>query len=106
MSKQSIRYSVGPFKYKKGKNDDYFKDALIDSLDEDLLIKTKDGYDNRVNLHDGDWHLFAAAPDVLEALEALVSFQENNETEYLGMEHIRAYMKAKIAIAKAKGEQQ
>lgn len=48
--------------------------------------------------------LWEAAPDMLEALEALVSFQENNETEYLGMGHIRAYMRAKDAIAKAKGE--
>jgi hypothetical protein len=85
-------------------------DAFIDGMmAQPLTVQTPEFYDGQTHcVVNGSIvsiaSLTAAAPEMLEALEALVSFQENNETEYLGMEQIRAYMKAKIAIAKAKGE--
>ncbi len=48
-------------------------------------------------------HMFAAAPEMLEALKALIAYQADNETEYLGMQQIVAYQRAKAAIAKAEG---
>ncbi len=48
-------------------------------------------------------HLIAAAPEMLEALKALIAYQADNETEYLGMQQIAAYQRAKAAIAKAEG---
>jgi hypothetical protein len=47
--------------------------------------------------------LFAAAPEMLEALKALIAYQADNETEYLGMQQIGSYQRAKAAIAKAEG---
>ncbi len=47
--------------------------------------------------------LIAAAPEMLEALKALIAYQADNETEYLGMQQIVAYQRAKAAIAKAEG---
>jgi hypothetical protein len=40
---------------------------------------------------------------MLEALKALIAYQADNETEYLGMQQIVAYQRAKAAIAKAEG---
>jgi hypothetical protein len=61
MSDKQLRYSVGPFRY--------VKRELLDGADEPLLIKSIGGYDDRINLYEGDWHLFAAAPEMLEALK-------------------------------------
>jgi hypothetical protein len=47
--------------------------------------------------------LIAAAPEMLEALKALIAYQADNETEYLGMQQIGSYPRAKAAIAKAEG---
>lgn len=61
MSDKQLRCSVGPFRY--------VKRELLDGADEPLLIKSIGGYDDRINLYEGDWHLFAAAPEMLEALK-------------------------------------
>lgn len=47
-------------------------------------------------------HVFAAAPDLLEALESTLNFIENTESE-LGFK-LESGRKARAAIAKAKGE--
>lgn len=46
--------------------------------------------------NDADWHLIAAAPDLLEALEGVVRVADRDTTEFNA---------ARAAIAKAKGEQ-
>ncbi len=51
-------------------------------------------------------HAMVAAPEMLEALKALIAYQADNETEYLGMQQIVAYQRAKAAIAKAEGRVQ
>ena len=59
-----------------------------------------------VRLSDADWPLISAAPEMLQALKALIAYQADNETEYLGMQQIVAYQRAKAAIAKAEGRVQ
>ena len=49
------------------------------------------------------FQLIVAAPQMLEALKALIAYQADNETEYLGMQQIVAYQRARAAIAKAEG---
>jgi gamma-glutamylcyclotransferase (GGCT)/AIG2-like uncharacterized protein YtfP len=50
-------------------------------------------------------HAMVASPEMLEALKALIAYQADNETEYLGMQQIVAYQRAKAAIAKAEGRE-
>jgi hypothetical protein len=52
------------------------------------------------------FQLFAAAPDMLEALEALLPLAENFYYDVNhGDEYVEQFVKARAAIAKAKGEQ-
>jgi len=52
------------------------------------------------------FQLFAAAPDMLEALEALLPLAEDFYYDVNhGDEYVEQFVKARAAIAKAKGEQ-
>ena len=54
--------------------------------------------------NDADWHLIAAAPDLLDALERCLNFIANTESE-MG-ETLPCGDQARTAITKAKGDQQ
>ena len=83
------KHTPGPWKYKPLSEDTWF---IFNRKD----VITACGDENNARL-------IAAAPEMLEALKALVAYQADNETEYLGMQQIIAYQRAKAAIAKAEG---
>ena len=71
--------------------------------DDNMLVAEADCYDRPQEVLEANARLIAAAVDMLEALEAIVA-----DAEYLalvGNNHARR-MKAKAAIAKAKGEEE
>ncbi len=57
-----------------------------------------------ISLAPGDWHLFAAAPEMLEALKALAQHVESCHC-IDPSEETYAWALAKAVIAKAEGEQ-
>ncbi len=87
-----VRYTDGPFSFDK---------AIFDADGTVLISIFRDGYDN-VSIHDGDWHLFAAAPEMLEVL------QELDESAYYWSQYdvpVGIHDRIKSVIAKAEGRQ-
>jgi hypothetical protein len=101
------KHSPGPFTHKGSKKKvgkfgyEIEENSLRDSYGCLLLRETygpsytEDNTD-RVSLAPGDWHLFAAAPEMLEALKDCRDLIENMPVEEL-------LMQVEAAIAKAEG---
>ena len=78
----------------------FIKPTVICCLDP-IIIGCLDDLGNTRNENKYDGYLIAAAPDLYEALEDLLENYKENKGEGLGIGPI---MKAKQALAKARGE--
>jgi len=95
--------SRGPFELRGPDGPMSWEKAIFNADGDELLAYYKSGYDDRVNLYDGDWHLFAAAPEMLEVL------QELDECAVYWSEYdvpLGIHDRIKAAIAKAEGRQE
>lgn len=79
---------------------------IVSAHERKFIITSRNGYQewDRGNESIDNAHLIAAAPELLEALEAAVSWIEDDrcDDEYIAEEW---YHEARSAIAKARGEQ-
>ena len=101
------KQSPGPFELRENGGIFGWSKALIDSDGNILLVYFRSGYDDIISIHDADWHLFAAAPEMLEALERMMA----NAIYDIELDKYTIEMSGfvananKLVIAKAKGEQ-
>lgn len=71
---------------------------------QDLLMCNGSAQSVTVNLTESTKSLIAAAPELLEALEAAANILGYADINMADCPHRRAWAKARAAIAKAKGE--
>jgi hypothetical protein len=102
------KHTPGPWKYDtiEGKDENaYTYDVILDPNGNHLIGSCREIHDDLIACNDADWPLFAAAPEMLEALEACADFlsmmdhPDSVKSELIYLIH----QKAIAAIAKAKG---
>lgn len=99
------KHSPGPFELRGPDGPMSWDKAIFDADGGELLAYIPRGYD-RVSLRDGDWHLFAAAPEMLQALEAIDMALAMGYPPAEVLQEGSAIRNAmKAAIAKAEGRQ-
>jgi len=99
------KQSLGPFELRGSDGPMSWDKAIFDADGNELLAYYPTGYDDRISLYDADWHLFAAAPEMLDALKEAVSYHANTYAEWRDEAEMEVYMRMKDAIAKAEGRQ-
>jgi hypothetical protein len=97
------KHTPWPWKYDtiEGKDENaYTYDVILDPNGNHLIGSCREIHDDLIACNDADWPLFAAAPEMLEALEAALRhfgrWVEDEDQDVLGV--------MLDAIAKAKGE--
>ena len=103
------KHTSGPWTYKIMPIEPYHRVPEISIYNADgheFIRQSYDLYSDQATLLEGDACLIAAAPDMLEALEALLPLAEDFYYDVNhGDEYVEQFVKARAAIAKAKGEQ-
>jgi hypothetical protein len=102
------KHSPSPFKYDTIESNDenaYTYDVVLDANGDHLIGSCREIYNDLIVFNDADWHLFAAAPEMLEALKALCDLKRDCPCE-IADEEYNAWGRAQAAIAKAEGRQE
>ncbi len=94
-----MSHTPGPLTYD---NQNYFPPAILDADDNFIAFIAQD----RVDDPEANGHLFAAAPDLLEATEYLLSvIEEFADCGFIAPLDSGSFPTVRAAIAKARGEQ-
>ena len=97
-------YSPAPWTIGKSWSDDESM-TIYDAQDVPVIPDVIGVYENHpVDIRLADLQLMAAAPELLEALEDLITYSDHYDGEQHADSGLGAYMKARAAIDKAKGK--
>ena len=101
-------HTKGPWIWNGGYLISYIPDKFSAGGYQDFEIIADDGsahgeYSATLDPDSADARLIAAAPDLLEALEGVLSWHDDADNLHKPLEVRAAYMRARAAIARAKG---